>query len=137
MSITFTVTAAGLMALGLKTAIDAGGAAGYVKFYDGSRPSPGGTPTGALVVTCPLAYPCGSVDGSGNLIFTAGTEGLVGVTSTPTWARIFRSDDTRVADCSCRLSSDPDTGEEIVLDAPSVYAGAYIKIAGGGIGFPQ
>lgn len=138
MTITFTTSAAGLQMTGLKTAIDAGGSAGYAEFYDGTRPASGGTPTGALVVTCPLAYPCGTVSGGGALVLAAGLDGLVLVSSTPTWARIYRSDGVRVADCNCRLSGaapSPTDPEEIVIDAPSISAGAYVKIAGSGSGF--
>lgn len=137
MSINFSTAAAGEMMVGLRTAIDAGGAAGYVRFYAGTRPATGGAPT-TLVVTCPLAYPCGTIDGAGALALAPGPNGLVLASSAPSWARIFTSAGVFVADCNCRLIGDlpaPDP-EEIVIDAPGIVAGAYVSIAGGTISAP-
>lgn len=135
--INFSVAAAGEMMVGLRTAIDIGGAAGYVRLYAGTRPATGGTPT-TLVATCPLAHPCGTIDAAGALAFDPGANGLVLVSTTPTWARIFTSAGDFVADCNCRLIGDapaPDP-EEIVIDALGIVAGAYVSIAGGTIAAP-
>lgn len=137
--ITFDVATAAEMLVGLRTMIDVDGTAGYVQLYAGSRPATGAAPTGStLVASCPLAYPCGTIDGAGALALAIGGVGLVLVGSTPTWARIRSAGGAFVADCNCRLigatpSADP---EEIVIDAPGLVPGANITVAGGTISAP-
>ena len=135
--INFSSTAAGNLMTALKAAIDVGGSAGSIDFYNGTRPTTGGTPSGTLIVNTPLAYPCGTVSG-GTLTFAAGANGLISASSTPTWARIKTSAGAFVADCNCRLvgaspATDP---EEIVLNATSILTGAYVAISGGAISAP-
>jgi hypothetical protein len=130
---TTTVSAFGssyIMA-GLRDAIDSGTAAGYVEFYDGTRPADGGTPTGSLISLAALADPCGIVDGAGALQFSAGVTGPVLVVSMPTWARIYSSAANRVIDCACRSNAAADLGEELVVDAAALAAGASLRILSG------
>lgn len=116
---------------GMRDAIDSGTAAGYVEFYDGVRPADGGTPTGSLIALVPLADPCGTVDGAGALQFAAGATGAVLVLNMPTWGRVFSSAANRVVDCACRSNTAPDLGEELVIDAAALLAGASLRILSG------
>lgn len=139
--INFSVAAAGEMVVGLRTIIDYDGAPGFVQFYDGTRPATGASSgSSTLVAALPLAYPCGTVNGTtGALEFASGGNGLVLASLTPTWARIRTNSGVFVADCNCRLigaTPDPSDPEEIVIDALGLTAGAYVIIAGGTISAP-
>ena len=143
MTITFNASAAVPQATALRQSFDnagAAGAGGYARLYSGTRPASGGAATGSLVVTCPLAWPCGTVDSAGTLNLAAGQDGIVTAGATPTWARVFDAAGTRVLDCGVRLNSAAATAgdpEEIVVFAPSgILAGAYIKITGGSFAVP-
>lgn len=116
---------------GLRDAIDSGTAAGYVEFYDGTRPADGATPTGSLIALVALADPCGTVDAAGALQFAAGTSGVVLVFNMPTWARVFSSAANRVIDCACRSNLAADLGEELVIDAAALAAGASLRVLSG------
>ena len=106
-------------------AIDAGSAGGKIKFYDGTRPSTGGTATTLLgTVTCSTV--CGTV-ADGVLTFAAFTEdSSADATGTATWARITDSDDNFVCDCSVGTS-----GSDINLNSTAITSGGIIRITSG------
>lgn len=121
---------AGLMA-GLLDKMGQGGAA-RVRLYSGTRPAAGAAPTGSLISVVYLAEPAGSVGGNGDLILTPGVESVVLVGTSPTWARVFNGNEEHLFDCDARLASDVNTGQEIVVTAPSGFlAGAMLQIQSG------
>lgn len=100
-----------------------------VSLYAGTRPAPGGTVT-TLVATCALPAPCGSV-GSGDLVLLASAQGQIVSASAPTWARLFTAGGAWVLDCDVRLVGDANAGQELVIDAPALYPGAFLVIGSG------
>lgn len=127
------------MMTGLAAAIDSGGAGGYVRMYDGVRPAFGAAPTGDLIVECGLAFPCGTTNGSGQLVFSPGLDGTVVKAAAPTWGRVFNSVGAVIFDCNTRLSTDPPDPvdpEELVVTAPSLSIGSLIRVSGGYVSGP-
>lgn len=128
---------AGSMMTVLRDAIDSGALGGVVTLYNGTRPATGASAAGCTVVAaCTLGKPCGTVDGAGVLNLAPGQAGVVQAALAPTWARITTSAGSFVADCNARLTSDPNMGEEIVVDAPSLAPGAYVALFSGAVGLP-
>lgn len=82
--------------------IDAGGAAGSLKIYDGIQPPGPDTPITSQNVLSEhtLSYPCGTA-ANGVLTFNPISEdSFANATGTATWARFFDSTGTAVADAS-------------------------------------
>lgn len=96
-------------------ALDGGAGAGTVKFYDGSRPSTGGTVTN-LLATLTLSDPCGTV-ATGILTGSAITGANATGNGTATWARLADSTGTFVADVSVGTAA-----TDIVLAGSAVMA---------------
>lgn len=122
---------AGLM-LGLLDRINTGGA-GRVQLYAGSRPSAGASPSSTLVALLLFADLAGTLDSStGDLLLSQGAESVVLVGTAPTWARVSSGENEHLFDCDARLSTAPDTGQELVVEAPAgFYTGAIIRILSG------
>lgn len=122
---------AGLM-LGLLDRINTGGA-GRVQLYAGSRPSASASPSGTLVALLLFADLAGTIDSStGDLLLAQGAESVVLVGTAPTWARVSSGNNEHLFDCDARLSTAPDTGQELVVEAPAgFYTGAIIRILSG------
>lgn len=82
--------------------IDAGGAAGSIKIYDGSQPPSPNSPvtTQNVLSEHTLSYPCGTAS-NGVLTFGPISEdSYANTTGTATWARFFDSNGNAVADAS-------------------------------------
>ncbi len=93
MQITLSTDSKDAVLNALKARIDAGGAAGSIKIYTGTKPAGPGTAISnqVLLGTLALSYPCGSV-ADGALTFGAITQdSQADATGTATWARIFDS----------------------------------------------
>lgn len=105
-------------------ALDAGSAAGKMKFYSGTRPSAGGAPTGVLQATITLAKPCGEVEAA-ILTFVTGVEGQRVAEDEIAWVRLTDSDDTFVADLS--VSGVGGTGDVIITNVNG-YIGAFVRL---------
>lgn len=120
----------GNMMEALRVTLDTGGA-GSVHLYAGTRPDPGDAAPGALVASCALADPCGTVDNAGALLLATSADGQIQTGSAPTWARLLNGSGAWVLDCDARLSGDADTGQELVIAATVVYPGAFLRIASG------
>lgn len=133
MTISINATANTAIMTAILALIEAGAGAGLVKFYNGTRPSPGASiGANTLVSSAPFARPCGTIDGSGFLnIDTSPTLGTVLAATMPNWARISDSAGNFVMDCAVRSSSATDLGEELVVDAASVSVGAFLVILSG------
>ena len=122
---------AGLMQ-GLLDRMNIGGAA-RIRLYGGSRPPALTAPSSPLVALVLLADVAGTIDGpTGDLLLTPGAETTVSVGTAPTWARVESGEGQQLFDCGVRLSTAPDTGQEIVVAAPAgFFAGALLRIQSG------
>jgi hypothetical protein len=105
----------------IKTAIDAGGAAGFLRVYDGTRPATGGTATN-LLAQLALSYPCAASASGGVLTLSAITSATAGATGTATWGRIVDSTGAFVADCSVGTS-----GADYILNTTSITSGVQVS----------
>jgi hypothetical protein len=109
----------------IKTAIDAGGAAGFLRVYDGTRPATGGTATN-LLAQLTLSYPSAPSASSGTLTFSAITSANAGATGTATWGRIVDSTGAFVTDCSVGTS-----GADYILNTTSITSGVQVSCTSG------
>jgi hypothetical protein len=106
----------------IKTAIDAGGAAGKLRIYSGTRPATGGTET-TLLAELPLAFPsCGASSG-GVLTFNGITAANAVATGTATWARVLTSANAAVVDLSVGTS-----GADLNLNSTSINTGVQVSV---------
>lgn len=105
----------------IKTAADAGGAAGFLRVYDGARPATGGTATN-LLAQLTLSYPSAPSASAGALTFSAITSGTAGATGTATWGRIVDSTGAFVADCSVGTSA-----ADYILNTTSITSGVLVS----------
>jgi hypothetical protein len=116
---------------GLLSALDAGGPA-TVTLYATPRPAAGAAPTGATVATLTLATPAGTVNATtGQLEVAQSTAGQVLVSDTPTWARVRDNGGAWLFDCDVRLNGQTDTGQELLIDATTLFIGGFVRIASG------
>lgn len=97
------------MASAIKDSLDAGGAPGDVQFWNGAAPSlTTDVPSGAVMATIGLAYPCGTVaDGILTLAPTT-ADPSVAVSGPPTFARFRSASGTVVLIRQIILASDYD-----------------------------
>lgn len=101
----------------IKTAIDAGGGAGLLRIYDGSRPATGGTATTKLAELT-FTSPCAPSASSGVLTFSAITkDSSADATGTATWCRVVDSTAAFVFDGSVSTS-----GADYNLNTTSIVA---------------
>lgn len=107
----------------ITTAIAAGGGAGKIRIYDGTRPATGGSATTLLAeLTC--SAPAAGAASAGVLTFSAITaDSSADASGTATWARIVTSANNAVLDCSVGTS-----GTDIVLNSTTITAGQQVSI---------
>lgn len=108
----------------IKTGIDAGGAAGKLRLYDGIRPATGGAATNLIVeLTC--TYPCapGAAAGVLTLSTISSAAAILAGTNTATWGRFVTSAGTFVLDCSVGT-----IGTEVILTSTSITLGDTVDI---------
>lgn len=119
---------AGLMA-GLLDRMGQGGAA-RARLYSGTR---GPTPSTPLIAVVLFADVAGTIHpATGDLLVAVGAECLLLQSTAPTWAQVFNGTDEHLFDCDARVSTDADTGQELVIAAPDgLYAGALVQIQSG------
>lgn len=115
----------GLMLSALLTAL----AGGSVEIFSTSKPSAGAS-NGAPVVVVPLSTPAATLAG-GILTLLPSGEGQITGLGSPVWARFFNSEGDWLMDADARLNVDTDLGQEVVITAPSMYPGAFVRITGG------
>ena len=117
------------MATDIITAIDAGGAAGSITFYNGTQPATGDAATTALAVL-PLSYPCG-VSAAGVLTFSAITsDNSADATGTATWARIQTSASVFVIDMTATVTGG---GGDVTLGSVSISTGQQVSVTSAAI----
>lgn len=106
----------------IKTAIDAGGAAGKLRVYDGTRPATGGTAT-TLLAELTFSFPSAAAAASGVLTFSAITaDASADATGTATWCRMVTSAAAFVADGSVGTS-----GADYNLNTTSIVLGVQVS----------
>lgn len=116
---TFSTTLRTSRADAIGTAIDAGGAAGLLRIYDGTRPAGGGAAT-TLLAELTFSYPsdAGAVAG----VFTASaitSDSSANNTGTASWARVVTSAGTYV-----RAGAGP-----LKLDSVSISTGNTVAVS--------
>lgn len=105
----------------IKTAVDAGGAAGFLRVYDGTRPATGGAATN-LLAQLTFSYPCAPTASGGSLTFSAITAGTAGNSGTATWCRIVDSTGAFVSDGSAGTS-----GADYNLSTTAISSGVQVS----------
>lgn len=123
----------------IKTDIDAGAAAGYLRIYTGAIPAtPETAASGTLLAELRLLYPVGSITGSGAtlaLAFGAITQdSSADATGTAGYARILRSDGTTaVLDCDISATGG---GGTLQLNTTSIVVGGPVLVTAFTISVP-
>lgn len=121
-----TLRTAQLAAVG--TAIDAGGGAGLLRIYDGSRPATGGAAT-TLLAELTFTDPSVDTNTGGVLTFDAiADDPSANATGTATWFRIVDSGATFVMDGSVGT-----VGADLNLNTTSIVVAAVVSISAGTI----
>jgi hypothetical protein len=106
----------------IKTAVDAGGAAGFLRVYDGSRPATGGTAT-TLLAELTFSFPSAAASSGGVLTFSAVTaDASANATGTATWCRIVDSTGAFVLDGSVGTA-----GADYILNTVSITSGVQVS----------
>lgn len=99
---------------------------GEVRFYDGTKPSPGGAAT-TLQVAVPLDSPAGTQAGS-TTMFTPAADGIRVAASAITWCRFVDNTGAYVADATV---SGPGGGGTVVISATSGAIGGLVRLVTG------
>lgn len=106
----------------IKTAVDAGGVAGFFRVYDGSRPATGGTAT-TLLAELTFSFPSAAAASGGVLTFSAITaDASANATGTATWGRMVDSTGAFVQDFSVGTS-----GADYILNTVSITLGVNVS----------
>lgn len=124
------IAASPTLAEAMLSAVATAMAGGSVMLFASTRPAAGDSPATAALTTLVLPTPAGVV-GTGALTLASSEEGQLLAAGSPVWARVYSSAGAWLFDCDARLTGDADTGQEIVLTAPAVYPGAFVRITGG------
>lgn len=113
----------------IKTAIDAGGAAGFVRIYDGTRPATGGTAT-TLLAQGTFSYPSAAAASGGVLTFSAiAQDASADATGTATWFRVVTSAGVVVFDGG--------VGSDMTVTPTSITAGQPVNFTSATITDPN
>lgn len=105
----------------IKTDIDKGGAAGFLRVYDGTRPTTGGTATN-LLAQLTFSYPSAPAASGGQMTFSPIASGTAGNSGTATWCRIVDSTGAFVTDGSVGMS-----GADYNLNTTTISAGVQVS----------
>jgi hypothetical protein len=119
----------------LRGMLDADVAPARALVYSGA-PTTGAITTQTLIADCPLAYPCGVIDGTGRLVLSTGAPGLVLSSAAPAWAMLTTATGLRLINLAARISTDPvPPNDELVLslDTLGMSPGASIRVLSGAI----
>ncbi len=108
------------------------GTSATVAIFDSSKPAAGDAPAGPAQAIVVLAATAGTWDdASARLILAQSAEGQLVSGGGPVWARAYATDGAWMFDCDARLDGAADNGEELVVAAPALYPGAFMRISGG------
>lgn len=106
----------------IKTSLDAGGAAGFLRVYDGTRPATGGAAT-TLLAELTFSYPSAGAASGGTLTLSAITaDASANATGTATWCRMVTSAGVFVLDGSVSTS-----GADYNLNTVSITIGTQVS----------
>ncbi|MGY8903706.1 MAG: hypothetical protein ACKVIH_04065 [Burkholderiales bacterium] len=121
------------MMQGLLERLDSHASAATCALYQGTRPPAGQDPASPtdLLATLVLAKPSGSVNSSGTFTLATSADGQLVRSGAPTWARLRTGNGSFVLDCDARLLADAETGQEIVIAATALLAGAFVRLGSG------
>lgn len=123
MTVGLNVTVRNTRANAIRDAIDAGGAAGYLRIYDGTRPATGGAATN-LLAELRFSYPSAPNASGGTLTFSAITpDSSADSTGTATWGRAVTSAGSFVEDFSVGTA-----GADLILNTVSIQAGVQVSV---------
>ena len=110
----------------ITAAIDAGGAAGFIRLYDGTQPAKGG-PATTLLAECTFSFPSFPAASGGQITTTSITgDASANATGTATWARIVDSNGNFVMDGTVGLTG---SGADVELDSTSITAGQPVNVS--------
>lgn len=124
-----------VMMTALAAVLDAGTPNSTVHLFGNVRPAAGAAAGASPVAIVPLNKPCGTVNVTTGLLELAlSQDGQIASSDMPTWARFYNNAGVWMFDCDARSSSDPNLGQEVVVQIPVVYIGAYLRIASGTLG---
>lgn len=122
MTMGLSVSVRNTRANAIRDAVDAGGAAGYFRVYDGTRPATGGTATN-LLAELRFSYPSAANASGGVLTFSAITAAAsANATGTATWGRMVSSTGVFVDDFSVGTS-----GADFNLNTTAITAGVQVS----------
>lgn len=122
MTVGLNVTIRNSRANAVRDALDAGGAAGFFRVYDGTRPATGGTATN-LLAELTMSYPSAPNASGGTLTFNAITaDSSANATGTATWGRLVTSAGAFVEDFSVGTS-----GADFNLNTVTITAGVQVS----------
>lgn len=106
----------------IKAAIDAGGAAGFFRVYDGAKPAAGGAAT-TLLAELTMGFPSAAAASGGVLTLNAITaDSSANATGTATWGRIVDSTGAFVADFTVGTG-----GAEFNLNTVAITLGVQVS----------
>lgn len=128
MALGFATTLRNARADQIKTAIDAGGTAGFLRIYDGSRPATGGTVT-TLLAELTFSFPSAPASSGGVLTFSAITaDASANATGVATWGRMVTSAGVFVDDFSVGTS-----GADLNLNSTTITILQQVSVTSGTI----
>lgn len=124
MALAFATGLRNTMLDAIKTALDAGGAAGKLRIYDGTRPATGGSAT-TLLAELTFSFASAAGAASGVLTFSAITQDAsADATGTATWFRLVTSAAAFVADGNVGTS-----GSDLNLTTVSIVATQPVSVS--------
>lgn len=124
--------ASAAMMNGLLAFLDSFSTPSTIDLYETPRPASGAAPAGVLVATLSLVRPCGSVNQTtGTLSLFAGYDGPVSNNQKIVFGRVKTGNGLFVFDCDVRTTTDPDGGQELVIQVPATAAGGLLKLISG------
>lgn len=112
----------------VKTALDADGGPGAIRFYSGTKPAVGAAiTTQVLQVTVPLSYPCATQAGA-TLTFVPAADGVRVASDAVTWCRFVDASGDFVMDA---LVSGPGGGGTVIVSATTGAIGGLVRLVSG------
>lgn len=105
--------------------LDQGSGNARIRVYSGSRPTPGGTPSGTLLFEIGLTKPAGVVASNALTLSAAATETLGLATGTAAWGRVINGNGDWCIDGSV---SEAGGGGEFIVSTVNVYFGGSVSL---------
>ena len=108
-------------------ALDAALAPGKLKIYSGTQPTPGGTPTGTLLLVMTFPQPSAASYAAGVLILHTPPTVPAEVDGLASWARLEDGSGNWVADCTVGATG---SGQPVIINAVTtdLFAGVNVTV---------